>query len=433
MAGSVDAFLGLKSTGDFVTDEMPEHWRAATLRLKPNGDAPLTAMTALMKKEQMDSPDSNWWDKVLPSQRADTINNGVYNDAALTSTYTSGGVDGGTVYINIAAVDVVQFRPGHTVQMRKASDYRHDTNGKVVGINKAGTASYLAVELREAVDASYDLDGVDTVTIIGNVNPEGGVTPSAIVYKPTKYETKSQIFRTPLDLTRTVMKTRTRTGDVYKEAKLDTLELHSIEMEKSFFWSNMSEVIGDNGKPERTMYGIIPAIKTYAPENVKDYALDTDYSGDDWITSGEDFLDKMFELIFRYGRDEKLAYCGSGAMLGIAKLAKTYGNINLTSQSNTYGIKTTVWTTPFGDVHLKRHPLFSFEPTNRYSMVVLEPQNFEYLYVDDTFYKNDGTMRQGGQTGVDGILEEFVTECCLRYSFMPSAGYLNGVGLPNNL
>jgi len=433
MAGSVNAFLGLKSTGDFVTDEMPEHWREATLRLHPNGDAPLTAMTAIMRKQQVDSPDLNWWDKVLPAQRASTIGNGVNDDAGLGTAYTSGGVSGTTVFVNVAAADAEQFRPGHQVQLRLSTDYRHDTVGKVTGLSKNGTSSYIAVELREAADATYDLDDVNTITIMGNINPEGGVTPPAITYKPTKFENKTQIFRTPLDLTRTAMRTRTRTGDVYKEGKLDTLELHSIEMEKALFWSTLSETIGDNNKPERTMLGIVPAILTYAPDNVKDFTFDSDYSGDTWLQSGEDFLDKMFEQIFRFGKDEKLAFCGSGAMLGIAKLAKTYGHINLTPMSNAFGIKTIEWVTPFGSVHLKRHPLFSFEPTNRNSMVVIEPSRFEYMYIDDTFYKADDTMRKGGQIGVDGILEEFITEMCLRYSFMLTGGYLNGVGLDSTL
>lgn len=433
MAGNIQAFLGLKSTADFVTDEIPENWREGVLRMNPNGDAPLLAMTSLMRSEQIDSADTNWWEKILPIQRADTLNNGVYTDAALSTAYTSGGVSGGTVFVNVSVADVVQFRPGHQVQLRKAADYRHDTVGKVTAINKNGTSSYVAVELRQTADATYDLDDVDTITVMGNINSEAAPTPDALTYLPTKLENKTQIFRTPLDASRTALRTRTRTGDVYKELKLDALELHSIEMEKAIFWSTLSEVIGDNGKPERTMLGVVPAIKTYAPDNVKDFTFDTDYSGDTWLQSGDEFLDKMFEQIFRFGKDEKLAFCGSGAMLGISRLAKTYGHINLTPQTNAFGIKTTVWTTPFGDVHLKRHPLFSFEPTNRYSMVVIEPNRFDYLYLDDTFYKADETMRKGGQIGIDGILEEFITEMTLRYNFVITGGYLNGVGLDSIL
>ncbi|KKN53453.1 hypothetical protein LCGC14_0602370 [marine sediment metagenome] len=433
MAGNAAAFLGLKSTGDFVTDEMPENWREGVLRLHPNGDAPLTALTALMPSKQVDSPELNWWDKGLPTQRAALTDDAVYTDAALTSTYASGGVAGDTMYCKMAEASTKQFRAGHQVQIKDADDYRVTTTGKVTSVLKNGASSYVAIRLQIAANATYDLDTADTLFIIGSQFAEGAPTPAAVTYEPTKYENKTQIMRNPVDLTRTAMKTHTRTGDVYKEAKLDALELHSIEIEKALFWSELSEVIGDNGKPERTMRGLVPAIELYAADNVKDYTLDTDYSGDTWIESGEDFLDKMFELMFRFGKGEKLAFCGSGAMLGVMKLAKTYGNINLVPTDNAFGIQTVRWLTSFGMVHLKRHPLFSFEPTHRHSMVIIEPTRFEFMYVDDTFYKKDDTMRQGGQIGIDGILEEFLTEACLRYHFMPTAGYLNGVGLDNTL
>lgn len=433
MAGNTAAFLGLKGTGDFVTDEMPENWRETVLRLYPNGDAPLTALTALMSSKSVDSPELNWWEKGLPTQRAALTNSGVYTDAALGSAYTSGGSSGDTVYLNMLEASTLQFKPGHQVQIKDADDYRATTVGKVTSVHKNGTSSYVAVRLQEAANVSQDLDNADVLFIIGSVHSEGAPTPAAITYEPTKYENKTQIMRNAVDLTRTAMKTHTRTGDVYMNAKLDALELHSIEMEKAFFWSVMSERVGDNGKPERTMQGLVPAIEQYAAANVKDFTLDTDYSGDTWIESGEDFLDKMLEQIFRYGKRDKLAFIGSGASLGIQKLAKTYGNITLTPTSNAFGIKTAVWELTQGTLHLKMHPLFSFETTHRNSMVIIEPSRLEFMYIDDTFYKKDDSMKRGGQIGIDGILEEFLTEGCLRYHFMPAFGYLNGVGLNNSL
>ena len=433
MAGNADAFLGLKGTGDFITGEMPGNWRETVLRLYPNGDAPLTALTAIMPSKSVNSPELNWWEKGLPTQRAALTDNAVYTDAALSSAYTSGGVKDDVVYCKMLEAGTLQFKPGHQVQIKDADDYRVTTVGKVTSVHKNGASSYVAVRLQEAANSSQDMDNADVLFIIGSVHSEGAPTPAAITYTPTKYENKTQIMRNAVDLTRTAMKTHTRTGDVYMNAKLDALELHSIESEKAFFWSVMSERIGDNGKPERTMQGLVPAIEQYAADNVKDFTLDTDYSGDTWVESGEDFLDKMLEQIFRYGKREKLAFIGSGASLGIQKLAKTYGNITLTPTSNAFGIKTAVWELTQGTLHLKMHPLFSFETTHRNSMVIIEPSRLEFMYIDDTFYKKDDSMRKGGQIGIDGILEEFLTEACLRYHFMPAFGYLNGVGLNNTL
>ena len=195
----------------------------------------------------------------------------------------------------------------------------------------------------------------------------------------------------------------------------------------------MSETIGDNGKPERTMAGLVPLIQQYAPGNVKDFTLDTDYSGDTWLQSGEDFMDKMLELIYRFGKDEKMGFIGSGALLGLNKLARTYGNIQLLPGAGLYGMRLKTWEHSAGTLWLKKHPLFSYSAVYRNSIVILEPARLKFRYIDDTFFKKDNTERQGGQIGIDGTLEEFITECALEYHFLPSFGYLNGIGLDNNL
>ena len=63
------------------------------------------------------------------------------------------------------------------------------------------------------------------------------------------------------------------------------------------------------------------------------------YNADEWITSGEEWLDVQLEKIFRYGSMEKMAFAGSGAILAINKLAKANGQINLTPETTSYGLK----------------------------------------------------------------------------------------------
>ena len=50
MPGSVP-FLGMRGTGDWVTNQRPENWRQTLLRLYPNGKAPLTAILSMLKSE----------------------------------------------------------------------------------------------------------------------------------------------------------------------------------------------------------------------------------------------------------------------------------------------------------------------------------------------------------------------------------------------
>lgn len=429
--------FGMRGTGDWVTDQRPKNWRETILYLYPNGSAPLTAILSKLKEERVDDPEFNWWTKVLQTQRASIT--GDYTNAALDADYGGSGSAGDTLYMKMAAADVVHFRTGHIVVLRDASDYLVDTNAKVTAVVTNGDNSYIACKLLEADSnaGDHDLQDCDTALIIGNANPEGGSRPDAIAYDPVKWTSYTQIFRTPLSITRTARLTRLRTGDAYKEAKRECLELHSIEMEKAFLWGFATENVGANGKPERTCMGLVRAIQ-YGSDGTSntgvadDYTLNTDYSGQTWLQGGEEWLDEQLEEVFRYGKRTKLAFAGSGALLGIQRLAKTNGQIMLQGRTISYGIEVTEWRTVFGTINILSHPLFSFEATNRNSMVIFEPEGLRYRYISDTFFRKAPPDTEA-QVSIDGTDEEYVTEAGLEYHHPIGWGYLNGFNTDNSL
>lgn len=426
-------FLGMRGTDDWATDERPKSWRQGILYLYPNGSAPLTAILSKMGEEKVSDPQYHWWTKLLASQGGAVT--GVYTDATLSTAYVSGGSDGDTLYIKVAEATADEFRAGHTVLLRDSSHQDVDVMAKATAVVKNGASSYVACKLREDDDngASTDLSDCDRILIIGNSNAEGAAIPDAIAYNPTKWYNYTQIFRTPLELTRTAMETKLRTVAAYKEAKREALEIHSIEMEKAFLYGIRTENTGSNGKPERTTWGLIPAIKSGNSSGVDDFSLNSDYSGQTWLQGGEDWLDSYLEVVFRYGSQEKLAFCGNGALLGINRLAKTYGNIQLTPKSMSYGIKVVEWITPFGVIYLKTHPLFSFETTTRNCMVIFEPSKLKYKYITDTMFKPDPAKGKAGFTAYDGIKEEYLTECGLEYHHPTCFGYLTGLNTDNSV
>lgn len=416
------AFLGMRGTGDWVANQRPENWREMVLYLYPNGQAPLTAMLAKMGSEATNDPIFHWWQKALPDQRAAIT--GVYTDSGLTTAYVSGGAAGDTLYVKMSAADVAKFKAGHQILLRVATALVTDVNAKVTAATANGASSYLTVKLLEADDngagVSKDLSDATDVLVIGTIHPEGDTAPSSLMYDPTEYSNYTQIFRTALEHTRTAMKTKLRTGDAVKQAKKEALELHSVEMEKAFIFGVKSSGTGSNGKPERTSGGI----KSFLSSNVSDYTKQTGTAT--WLAAGEEWLDSMFEQIFRYGTGEKIAFCGSGALLGINRLAKQNGTFELTAKTKSYGVQVLEWLTPFGTVHLKTHPLFSFNATMRNSMLICEPSNFKYRYVDDTKYKPSIQAND-----LDGEKSEYLTEAGLEVHFEQSMGWLDGVGQDN--
>ena len=142
-------------------------------------------------------------------------------------------------------------------------------------------------------------------------------------------------------------------------------------------------------------------------------------------------MDTKLEEMFRYGSDERMAFVGSGVILAINKLVKMNGNYQLNARAVDYGIKVTTWVTPFGEIHMKRHPLFSYEATNRNTMVLFEPSDLVYRYIDDTTFFADPDKKNTGANRVDATDEEYLTECGLEFHHPLKCAYLNGFGQDN--
>jgi len=428
-------FLGMRGTGDWVANQRPENWREQILYLYPNGMAPLTAILSMISSEMTDDPRFHWWTQEQSSVQGAV--GGIWTDAAQTTPYVTGGIAGDTLFVQVTTTLANRIRQGHQILLRDQSDYAVDVVGKITNVTRGALNSLLAVKLLEADDNSttHDLSDCDYFKIIGNINPEGGEMPDAIALNPTEVYNYTQIFRTPLSITRTAKKTRLRTGNQYQKAKSEALEMHSWEMELAYLWGIRSSNIGDNGKPERTTMGVINFIRQYATANCDDYTLNATYSGQTWAAGGENWLKAMLEQIFRYGADSKLCLCGSGALLGIDALAMAGGQVQLQPAQKVYGMQIREWLTPFGSIYMKTHPLFSYDATTRNMMVILEPKEMTYRYIDDTMFFGESESKSHsagyGQRRIDGLNEEFLTESGLEFGLPQKCAVLNGVGLPN--
>lgn len=426
-------FLGMRGTGDWVTNQRPENWRQMILKLYPNGDAPLTAILSMMASESTDDPHFHWWSEVFANVAG--VVSGRYTDVTCATAYTTGATAGQTLYFKVDSTLYGGTHEGHEILLRDKSNIDMDVVGKVIGKFALSTDYVLAVKLLEADDnsAGSNLASCDYAMIIGSINPEGGEMPEAIATDPTEYYNYTQIFRTALDITRTAQKAKLRTGDAYQKSKADCLEQHSIEMELAFIWGIRTLGTGSNGKPERTTMGLMQFLKTYATANNDNYVTNATHAGESWITGGEDWINTQLEKIFRYGSREKLAFCGSGALLGINNLAKAGAQIQITPVTKAYGIQVNQWITPFGTINLRTHPLFSQDDTTRNLMTIFEPKNIKYRFIDDTTFYPEGEKQNTGRGRVDGKSEEYLTEAGLEFHHPQTGGILNGVGLANTV
>jgi hypothetical protein len=427
------AFLGMRGTGDWATNQRPENWRQGILLEYPNGKAPLTAMQSMLKSESTDDPKFHWFTKALPTQAGSVTD--IYTDQGLGTSYVSGGSAGDILYVKMAEALSDEIREGHEVLLRDTSDPDVDCIAVVNESVQNGASSYIAVRLLEDDDnsSSNDLSDCDRVLVLSSGQAEGEAQPDAVAYDPTEYSNYTQIHETSLELTRTARKTRLRTREQYKESKREALEIHSIEMEKQKFFGIYAMITGDNGKPKRFSRGIVPAIKEYASSNSINMPTLTAHAGKTWLQYGEEAIDTYLEQVFRFGGTEKMGFCGSGALLGIQRLVKAVGFYNFDVKTVSYGIKVVEWVTPFGTLYLKSHPLFSYETTNRNAVVIVDPSGLKERPLDNTFFKPDKSYRSGGRSSIDGLKESFLTEVGDEHHTLDGMMYWTGVGTDNSL
>lgn len=433
------AALGLRGSGSFAADERPRNWRQGIMLMFPNGDCPLTALLSMLPDEPTDDPVVHWFEKGLPTYRglivgaSTTVNAKPADDADIAAADATAEIalavkpDGG------AEDDVTWLKPGHVLV--------NETTEENYLVIKVG-ADYINVrrDIGNKFASNPAVTGHpttgDPISIVGTGFQEGAPVGEVISYSPLRHHNFTQIFRTPLSLTRTARRTKLRydkTGP-YMEAKREALQLHGTELERALMWGEREEItsltaaasplIGaanplSSARPLRTLRGIVnwlPTINTTATPSVH-WDIGTANGGAVTETHFENWL----EEIFRYGSPEKVCFAGSKALNVLNQLAKNKMTITAVPTDRTYGMAFNRYITPFGDLLVKQHPLMSHNPTWRKDLVVLDTAHIRLRILDDTAF-----LRNRQSPGEDASIDEFLTELSLEVRFSGATSSSDG-------
>lgn len=424
------AVLGMRGAGNFgVSDERPKHYRQMIMLLFPNGDAPLTAILSMLASQSVDDAEFRWLEKGLPVQRGICLGAAVdatlkpADDADIAAANADLDIaiklqpDGGT------AEDHTWVKPGHLLM--------NENTGEVVLVYGNST-TWLRVQrdvgnkFASNPAITGDTSTGDPFVIVGSGFQEGAAIGNAIAYAPLSHFNYTQIFRTPLYLTRTARKTKLRWDrrGPWIESRREALQLHSTEMEKAFLWGERAEVtsltatagIGSpldaglsSGTPLRTTRGIVNWLPTATSTGTSVHMdINTQYSG----VLTEKTFEGWAEEIFRYGSNEKLMLAGSTLLNVLNQMAKNKMTLTAVPTDQTYGMDLQRLITPFGNLLLKQHPLMSHNATWRKDAIVVDVEKLKYRYVDDTAFL---VNRQA--PGDDASKDEYLTECGLEAHF----------------
>ncbi len=378
------ALPGMKSTADFATNERPGNYRAGVLMRSPRDNAPLYALTAAMKSEKSTDPKFSWWE-----EEAQMFGFGLGADLSNVAT---------TVTLNASLyTGATQLKPGDMLIV----------NGTGEAIRVVTVVSSTSITVTRAMGpggtaagtaAAQTVAGDPKLLYVGSAYREGAPRSIGVSYNPVEKDNVTQIFRDPIEWTRTASQTTFRTGDPMKEDKRRALHKHSMGIERAFWMGTRYETL-EAGQPLRFTDGFrnfIPAanIKTFDP------------AGTDL-----DELESYFPGIFAFGSKEKVAWGSIATLQKITSIIRKNSNIELGPVGEKeYGMDVRRIYTGSGTLTFMEHPLFG--QAGQFmaeDLLIMDMANLRYRYVQDTIY-----LKDRHDNGTDGKTDEFLTECGLE-------------------
>ncbi len=396
------AFAGIRGTGSWGTDERPTNFREGILWKQPNGNAPLYALTAKVKKETTNDPQISWWEETLSVPRP------IMDATGASATSTAFGLVSG-------GLDLV---PGDLLLVEKTEVAAYDN--EIVMVSSVTSDTAIVVKRAQAGTTGAATGVSAPLTRIGNAMEEAGNSPSQSSRNPTKVSNFCQIFKTKVGISESAEATHARTGDPFKNDKKRKAFDHSASLEFSFFWGKKAETTGPGGFPLRFMDGVRTRLST----NVKVYTT---------TPTESDFLDTTYPM-FNYNVNsgagsERIVFCGNGFLNSLNKLAKnsTSTRINFDGTLKLYGMELQKWQLPQGTFAIKSHPLFNVHPRFNYSAFFLDFSNFIYTPLKGRDTKFEDHIEAND---ADAHLGQWLSEVTLETHHENTMGYLGNFVVP---
>ena len=320
---------------------------------------------------------------------------------------------GGTFLVSYADSD----DNGH-VKLRMLS--KSDTVG---GIGNTGGAT--------DQDLRYTTGTDDIAIVVGNAHGEGTESPAAWADELEVVYNQCQIFKTPLQITGTLLEASLR-GESSELARLrdQKSQEHKIQKERAFLYgmhpwnlsggfASLESVQDSSGNAIRTTMGIIPAIEN----NAKTDDDQNNFTISQASYSYGNFVDDM-EKVFHYVPDSgmKRAFCGMGAMSYWSKMAGSSGiagnsgwTVNLNDMKrDSLGFNYRVLESPHGALQLIPTPALRGPYSD--TMLVVSDENLSLMqYRAPKFQANIKT-----DNAYDGVKDQYMSDEGIGVSLIES-------------
>jgi hypothetical protein len=287
----------------------------------------------------------------------------------------------------------------------------------------------------------------DFLHVVGNAFGEGTYSPEAWQDELEVVWNSTQIFKTPLEITGTLLQASLR-GESSELARLRIMkgQEHKMQKEKAFLFGqslqgtnlgesnqagSFSDSFNDAGRTittggvsgkARTTYGIVSAINKYgSSDSTKDYqniftASEASYSYSNFV----DDMEKVFQYVPEAG--VKQAFCGAGALGYWSKMAGNTGmagnsgwTVNISDMKrDALGFNYKALETPHGILQLIPTPALR-GPYNKYMLVIDDSNMFHAQYRNQMYQTNIKT-----DNAYDGVKDQYFSDEGIGVSLIES-------------
>lgn len=251
---------------------------------------------------------------------------------------------------------------------------------------------------------------------IGNAREEGSSMPTPVANQGAPRVNVTQIFRNAWGITGTATAVTYRQGNKLAKNKRDAAGFHAEDKERAFIWGKKH--IGMlNGKPMRTMDGLVSQIEQYG--------------GTIWTVAGgnakldllRDHIRQLFAFNIKGLPNERIAYCGDLALQVFSECARLDGTHELVTEDTQFGIKVHSFIGPFGTLKLMTHPMFSMNPTKANDVLCLHPGAIKRRVLRKTMENNIDPQQA---SGVDAKQGDFLSEETITLGIGKVHSYIDG-------
>jgi hypothetical protein len=377
---------GIVASNVLTKDHAAKSFAGMIARFMPMGDAPLFAMTSMLRTETATQFQHGFFSKSMIFPSVTLSAQAAAADTILSVTSTANIIPGMLLRPDGAATEVML----------------------VLGV--IGTTQ---IQVQRGVgNVAPAIIPISTLCIqVGNASEEASLRPLAVSISTVLQTNLTQIYRNTWAVSGTAAETRMIAGEGNTaESKMDCAALHSSDIEKGIVWGQ--KFLGmKNNQLFHTMDGIISIVNSLAPLNVITLGATTTF------TQLETAIDPVFNVrTDQMIGNERIMFVGGFARRVLNNIFRLNSSYFVQNGQTSYGLQFDTAKLTRGVIRIVEHPLLNaYGSTSSYAKmaIVVDLASFNLAYLGNRKTKALDIMGEDGIDAVGGTLTTEMT-CLIK-------------------